>query len=53
MLLGGAIMEGPRHISWNLVSLSKERVEQAKVERPDGRFAELPGGHKFIPQPER
>ena len=30
MLLGGAPMDGPRHIWWNFVSSSKERIEQAQ-----------------------
>ena len=30
MLLGGEPMDGPRHIWWNFVSSSKERIEQAK-----------------------
>ncbi|HLM59714.1 MAG TPA: pirin-like C-terminal cupin domain-containing protein [Pyrinomonadaceae bacterium] len=30
MLLGGAPMDGRRHIWWNFVSSSKERIEQAK-----------------------
>src|SRR5262249_61265919 len=28
MILGGAAMDGPRHIWWNFVSSRKERVEQ-------------------------
>ena len=30
VLLGGEPMDGPRHIWWNFVSSSKERIEQAK-----------------------
>ena len=30
MLLGGAAIDGPRHIWWNFVSSSKERIEKAK-----------------------
>ena len=30
MLLGGEPMDGPRHIWWNFVSSSKDRIEQAK-----------------------
>ena len=32
ILLGGATMDGPRHIWWNFVSSSKERIEQAKAD---------------------
>jgi hypothetical protein len=30
MLLGGATMDGPRHIWWNFVASSKEKIEAAK-----------------------
>lgn len=30
VLLGGATMDGPRHIWWNFVASSKERIEAAK-----------------------
>jgi hypothetical protein len=52
MLLGGAPMDGPRHIWWNFVSSSKERIERAKVDWRDGRFAKVPGDPEFIPLPE-
>jgi redox-sensitive bicupin YhaK (pirin superfamily) len=54
MLLGGAPMDGPRHIWWNFVSSSKERIEQAKAEWKSGRFDTVPGDdQEFIPLPER
>jgi redox-sensitive bicupin YhaK (pirin superfamily) len=53
MLLGGATMDGPRHIWWNFVSSSKERIEQAKADWRDGRFAKVPGDAEFIPLPDR
>ena len=53
MLLGGAAMDGPRHIWWNFVSSSKERIEKAKADWKDGRFAKVPGDPEFIPLPER
>jgi redox-sensitive bicupin YhaK (pirin superfamily) len=52
MLLGGAAMDGPRHIWWNLVSSSKERIEQAKKDWQDKRFAPVPGETERIPLPE-
>jgi redox-sensitive bicupin YhaK (pirin superfamily) len=52
MLLGGATMEGPRHIWWNFVSSSRERIEQAKQDWKSGRFALVPQEHEFIPLPE-
>jgi hypothetical protein len=53
MLLGGAAMDGPRHIWWNFVSSSKERIERAKADWKDGRFAKVPGDKEFIPLPDR
>jgi redox-sensitive bicupin YhaK (pirin superfamily) len=53
LLLGGATMDGPRHIFWNFVSSSRERIEQAKDDWRAGRFARVPGDEKeFIPLPE-
>src|SRR5262249_22274017 len=53
MLLGGAPMDGPRHIWWNFVSSSKERIEQAKAQWRDSRFAMVPGDPEFIPLPDK
>ena len=53
MLLGGAALDGPRHIWWNFVSSSKDRIERAKQEWKDGTFGTIPGDDKeFIPLPE-
>ncbi len=51
-LLGGASMDGPRHVWWNFVSSSKERIETAKRDWMEGRFENVPGETKFIPLPE-
>jgi len=54
MLFGGASLGSPRHIWWNFVSSSKERIEQAKHEWKTGRFDIVPGDEEeFIPLPER
>lgn len=53
MLLGGAAADGPRHIWWNLVSSSPERIERAKADWAAGRFPRVPGETEFIPLPER
>ena len=53
MLLGGAPMDGPRHIWWNFVSSSKYRIEKAKADWKEGRFAGVPGDLEFIPLPEK
>jgi redox-sensitive bicupin YhaK (pirin superfamily) len=53
VLLGGAPMDGPRHIWWNFVSSRKERIEQAKAEWKAGHFGKVPGDEiEFIPLPE-
>jgi len=43
---------GPRHIWWNLVSSSADRIERAKRDWADGRFPSVPGETEFIPLPE-
>ncbi len=54
MLLGGASLAGERHIWWNFVSSSKERIERAKDDWRSGRFPKIPGDEvEFIPLPER
>ncbi len=53
MLLGGAPLDGPRHVWWNFVSSSRERIEQAKADWREGRFGQVPGETEFIPLPER
>jgi redox-sensitive bicupin YhaK (pirin superfamily) len=53
LLLGGEPFPEPRHIWWNFVSSSKARIEQAKAEWKEGRFAPIPGDdEEFIPLPE-
>jgi hypothetical protein len=52
MLLGGEPMDGPRHIWWNFVSSSKDRIEQAKEDWKLSRFPAVPGETEFIPLPE-
>ncbi|MDH4441450.1 MAG: pirin family protein [Rhizobium sp.] len=53
MLFGGAAMGSQKHIWWNFVSSSKERIEQAKEEWRTGRFDIVPGDEEeFVPLPE-
>ncbi len=52
MLLGGEPLDGPRHLWWNFVSSSKERIEQAKQDWLLDRFGHVPGEIEFIPLPE-
>lgn len=51
MLLGGAPLDGERHIFWNFVSSDRERIEKAKADWQAGRFPRVPGETEFIPLP--
>jgi len=51
-ILGGAVMDGPRHIWWNFVSSRQDRIDQAKADWKAGRFDTVPGESEFIPLPE-
>jgi redox-sensitive bicupin YhaK (pirin superfamily) len=51
-LIGGAPIDGERHIFWNFVSSSRARIEQAKRDWREGRFPRVPGDdQEFIPLP--
>jgi redox-sensitive bicupin YhaK (pirin superfamily) len=52
MLAGGAATDGPRHIWWNFVSSSLERIEVAKRDWREERFVPVPGDPERIPLPE-
>lgn len=52
MVFGGASMDGPRHIWWNFVSSSRQRIEQAKEDWRAGRFPPVPDETEFIPLPD-
>ena len=58
LLLGGETLNGPRHIWWNFVASSREKIEHAKHEWAKGNWEEglftLPPGddEEFIPLPE-
>ena len=52
MLLGGEPMDGPRHIWWNFVSSSKDRIDAAKADWKAGKYPVVPGDEtEFIPLP--
>ena len=54
MLLGGEPMDGPRHIWWNFVSSSKDRIDagQGRLEG-EAASSSVPGDdEEFIPLPE-
>ena len=53
MLLGGEAFKTPRHVWWNFVSSSRDRINQAKDDWKAGRFPTVPGDDaEFIPIPE-
>jgi len=52
MVLGGEAADGPRHIWWNFVSSRPERIEQAKRDWEEKRFAEVVDDDEFIPLPK-
>jgi len=52
MLIGGAHLDGPRHLYWNFASTSQERIDEAKQAWRERRFPEVPGDdQEFIPLP--
>lgn len=53
MLLGGEPLDGPRHVWWNFVSSSRERIERAKADWVADRLGQVPGETERIPLPGR
>lgn len=52
LALGGAPLDGgARHIDWNFVASSKERIERAKTDWRERRFPSIPGETEFVPLP--
>jgi redox-sensitive bicupin YhaK (pirin superfamily) len=53
MLLGGEAFDTPRHVWWNFVSSSRDRINQAKADWKAGAFPLVPGdATESIPIPE-
>lgn len=53
MLLGGEAFETKRHVWWNFVSSSRDRINQAKEDWRENRFPQVPGDTaERIPLPE-
>jgi hypothetical protein len=53
LVFGGAPLDGERHLWWNFVSSSRERIERAKADWTAGRFDAVPGETESIPLPAR
>lgn len=51
MLLGGERFSTPRHLWWNFVASSQERIERAKERWERRDFPDVPGDAEFIPLP--
>ncbi len=53
MLLGGVAFKTKRHVWWNFVSSSRDRINQAKEDWKANLFPKVPGDDaEFIPIPE-
>ena len=53
MLLGGEAFTSPRHVWWNFVSSSHDRIRQAREDWAAGRFPKVPGDdQEWIPLPQ-
>ena len=53
MLLGGAPLASDRIVWWNFSASSQARIEQAKQDWLDGKFAPIEGETEFIPLPRK
>ena len=52
ILCGGDPLDGDRHLWWNFVSSSRDRIEKAKADWVSMRYAPIPGETEFIPLPQ-
>lgn len=53
VFLGGEPLDGERHIWWNFVSSSPERIERARTDWERGRFDPVPGDDERTAAPRR
>jgi redox-sensitive bicupin YhaK (pirin superfamily) len=51
VVIGGAPLDGPRHLWWNFVSSRKERIRQAAADWEAQRMGRIPGETELIPLP--
>jgi len=52
ILCGGDPLDGDRHLWWNFVSSSRDRIEKAKADWAAMRYPSVPGETEFIPLPQ-
>lgn len=50
-IFGGTPFPEERHIFWNFVSSSKEKIEQAKKDWSEDKFPRIPGEDDLVPLP--
>lgn len=51
LLFGGEPFPEERHIFWNYVATSKEKIEEAKQRWKDKKFPKVEGDESYVPQP--
>jgi redox-sensitive bicupin YhaK (pirin superfamily) len=51
LIFGGDPLDGERHLWWNFVSSSRDRIEKAKRDWAESRFPGVIGETEFIPLP--
>lgn len=51
VVIGGEPLDGPRYITWNFVSSSRERILEAGADWAAQRMGHVPGETEFIPLP--
>jgi redox-sensitive bicupin YhaK (pirin superfamily) len=54
VVIGGSALDGERHINWNFVASSRERISAAReswTTYPNGQFPQVPGESEWIPLP--
>ena len=51
IIVGGAAMDGDRHIWWNFVASSRDLMDDAAERWRTGQFPKVPGETEFIPLP--
>jgi redox-sensitive bicupin YhaK (pirin superfamily) len=52
LAFGGPALKVPRHMWWNFVSSSKDKIERAKADWAAGRFDPIPSESEFMKMPE-
>jgi redox-sensitive bicupin YhaK (pirin superfamily) len=52
IIFGGDPLDGQRHLWWNFVSSSRDRIERAKADWAESRFPAVVGETEFIPLPK-